>query len=72
MKTNVSQIFDDETLMEIADHSLPSARSSEIISSIQNSVPDKETLEEFRASAVIMDLLRAEIRSSSERAGRSC
>jgi hypothetical protein len=72
MKTNASQIFDDEILMEIADHSLPSPRRSEIISSIRNSVPDEKTLEEFRASAVIMDLLRAEIRSSSERARRSC
>lgn len=61
MKSNISQIYEDEILMELADGALPDHVSCEIMETVKDSEADCRTLEDFEASALLMEILRAEM-----------
>ena len=72
MKTDVSQIYDDETLMEVADGTLNGAEASAVLTEIEGSASDREVLETFKASAFLMKLLRRELNGQTTQPGTQC
>ena len=71
MKTDFSRIYDDETLMEVADGTISGAEASAVFAAISGSA-DREVLEIFKASALLMEFLQIELKRQTTQPGAQC
>ena len=65
MKVNSSQLYDCETLMDLADGTLPEAESGLILKDIRESEADVVVLKKLIASAAFVELIRKESSAAS-------